>query len=185
MGSVIGSALAGLLLATTAARADAVTCQQPDPEGIVLCRIAYATIARSALPLAVVLTPSCPASGPAALLAYRSGIRVHAAPRFAGPGCLIAAGPMLDGPDQVAPGRLTRRGHVLRITIDHTAWRRTGKELLRNLPWQPLIVAPMPTVPPGSYTVSAEWRSVTVIGSTTQVGEPVFRETRVVITGGG
>jgi hypothetical protein len=71
----------------------------------------------------------------------------------------LATGPMLDGPDRVVPRRLVRRGERLELEIAHTAVRRQGAQLRRNIRWRPMAQVPL-ALPAGRYRLEATWRAV-------------------------
>jgi len=76
--------------------------------------------------------------------------------------CILAAGPMLDGPDKVQPGKLVRRGSRIELEILHTAVRLRGAQLRRNIIWRPLVQVTL-ELPAGRYQVEATWLAVAAL----------------------
>lgn len=76
--------------------------------------------------------------------------------RWAKPLYLLAAGPMLDGPDHVKVHSLTARDGKITLEVRYTSARLSGVPLRRNVPWRPLVQVPV-EVSPGTWTVVAEW----------------------------
>lgn len=82
----------------------------------------------------------------------------------------IAAGPVLDQPDEVAIQSFERQGDTFVLHVHYTAARSAGTPLRRNLPWLPIIEIALPTVRvPGDYQLSAQWQAVSALSD----GEPV------------
>jgi RNA polymerase sigma factor (sigma-70 family) len=76
-----------------------------------------------------------------------------------GPGLTaLAAGPLLDLPDQATVASLTRRGDNLEMEFAYTSAVAEGKQLLRNVPWRPLARVPL-DLPPGDYQLTVTWRA--------------------------
>jgi hypothetical protein len=86
----------------------------------------------------------------------------QAAFRAGSPTWLLAAGPVLDGPDAVLPFRLNRRDDRLDLEIRHTSVRASGVPLRRNIRWRPLVQVPL-ELPPGNYRVTITWRAVAAL----------------------
>jgi hypothetical protein len=115
----------------------------------------------SALRVGTIVIPSCPASAGDALAAYLAATASKGSGPVSTPGgCIVAAGPMLDGPDAVSVGKLDTVGNELRLKIAHTQVRRSGMDLLRNVPWRPLVAAPLPALRPGQFKLSIIWQAV-------------------------
>jgi hypothetical protein len=76
----------------------------------------------------------------------------------------VSIGPVLDSPDKVELQDFARIDNRLVLRIDYTRIRMTDITLPRNLPWRPMLVAPVPTgLTPGRYEVEAVWRAVSAI----------------------
>ena len=72
---------------------------------------------------------------------------------------VLAAGPMLDGPDKVLPRSLIRRKDRLELEILHTSARLQGVQLRRNIRWRPVVQVPL-KLPPGRFRIQVVWRAV-------------------------
>ncbi len=131
-------------------------CLPAGPDGARLCRLRDLA---PDLAVGVAVLAVCPETPADAVAAYRAA--PGAAP---GGACLATLGPLLDGPDEVAAGHLRRDGAVLRLTIEHTSVRRLGRDLLRNLPWRPLLMLALPPLPRGDYRLAVTWRAVAALG---------------------
>lgn len=74
---------------------------------------------------------------------------------------ILAAGPLLDQPDQVAARMLQRRGHRFTLEVAHTSARLQGTVLFRNVVWRPLIQQALPQrLAAGRYQVEVVWRAL-------------------------
>lgn len=79
---------------------------------------------------------------------------------------LLATGPLLDQPDQVAALPLRREGNSFTLALDYTSARATGRNLERNLRWLPMAQAAIPDkLAPGEYSVTVTWRAVSSLSN--------------------
>jgi len=131
-------------------------------EGAIVHRPAHFTHRQAFLdlPETVVLLADVPAD-PAKLAAAFAGVASADGeqPGMKLPASMVATGPVLDGPDQVLPRRLVRRGNRLELEILHTAVRLQGVQLRRNIIWRPMVEVPL-ELPPGLYQLDVTWRAV-------------------------
>lgn len=98
-------------------------------------------------------------------LAKRFGEAARAKPRAFGEDqtlFLLAAGPMLDGPDKVLPRSFIRRKDQLELEILHTAARLQGMSLRRNIRWRPVVQVPL-KLPPGRFRIRVVWQAVAAL----------------------
>jgi len=129
------------------------------------------------LPEAVVVVPHAPQDPSALAKAFAEAAKAKAQTLPAGkPVVLLATGPWLDGPDKVAPRRLTRRGGKLDLTIVHTAVRRQGAKLRRNIRWRPMVQVPL-DLPAGAYTLEVTWRAVDAVPDGKPLEAPALAHT--------
>lgn len=74
---------------------------------------------------------------------------------------ILAAGPLLDQPDQVAARVLKRRDHRFTLEVAHTSARLKGTVLFRNVVWRPLLQLALPQrLAVGRYQVEVVWRAL-------------------------
>jgi hypothetical protein len=105
--------------------------------------MAAVVIAEAAVPSA--LAARLAAAGPAE---FTAGSRLM----------LLAAGPLLDQPDQATAQAWQRDGTQLSLNVEHSRVRAAGQVLERNIGWRPLMQAPLPDgLPPGDYRIRVHW----------------------------
>jgi hypothetical protein len=105
------------------------------------------------LPVGVALVS--PSADPYALAAaYRAGAGSKSGKRS-----IVAAGPLLDSPDELLIQECRREGRRIVVQIVHTSARLSGKPLRRNLPYRPLLEIPA-SFEPGRYTVEVRWEAL-------------------------
>ncbi len=97
----------------------------------------------------------------------RAGTKVsHAKPLY-----LLAAGPMLDGPDRVEARSLTRQDGKIVLQVHHTSARLSGTPLRRNIPWRPLVQVPV-ELASGKWEVVVVWIPYTDLPNGKPLGKP-------------
>jgi hypothetical protein len=69
---------------------------------------------------------------------------------------LLAAGPMLDGPDRVEVHELKTQNEAVTLRVWHTSARASGTKLRQNIQWRPLVQVPI-ELSPGKWKIVAEW----------------------------
>jgi hypothetical protein len=84
---------------------------------------------------------------------------------------LLAAGPMLDGPDHAAIHEFTKQNGTLTLQIRHTSARLSGTTLRRNIQWRPLAQVPL-ELPPGKWKIIVEWSPVSDLPNGKSLGKP-------------
>lgn len=84
---------------------------------------------------------------------------------------ILAAGPLMDGPDQVEVASLSRTGESLQLDIHHTSARLSGVKLRRNTRWRPLASAVV-LLETGSYRLRVRWLAVSQLSGGTALGPP-------------
>ena len=134
----------------------------------------------STLPIGAVVLPASPADFVAIVAAYRTGREANEATfRSTASLVLLSAGPVLDSGDAVSVGSFSRTGSTLELQIAYTSERLQGHPLRRNVPWQPLVDLPLPSMPDaGHYTVGVTWKAVEDLTSAKPLGtSPVRVET--------
>jgi len=162
-----GQPIPGLTPAVAMATALAVLCAgamaRPPGGGGVVYRVRYG--AQAAGPIAepgVVVSAGAPVDVSGAERLYRAGIG-GPAPVLAGGGgaTILAAGPLLDGPDQVVVAAGEWHGRRFEVELRHTSASLSGTPLLRNVPWRPLVAVPMGGIPAGGVCeVVVRWQPV-------------------------
>jgi len=102
------------------------------------------------------------AGGPLPVLASGGGATV------------LAAGPMLDGPDQVVAMPGEWHGRRFEIEMRHTSANLSGKDLLRNLPWRPLASVSLADIPAGGVCeVVVRWQPVESLPNGKALAQPL------------
>ena len=154
--------------------------RRPQTGGAVVHRPPHVTHreAFGKLPEAAVVVPRAPRDPLALAKAFAEAAKAKAPPNLpAGkPVVLLATGPWLDGPDKVAPHRLTRRGGKLALTVVHTAVRRQGAQLRRNIRWRPMVQVPL-ALPAGAYTLKVTWRALDAVPKGKPLEAPELTQT--------
>jgi len=123
----------------------------------------------------VVVSGTVPADAGGAEQAYRAASGV-AAPDLGGRSnaVILAAGPTLDGPDQVvaAPGEW--HGRRFEVELRHTSASLSGKSLLRNVPWRPLAAISLNGIPAGGVCeVVVRWQPVDSLPDGKALSQPL------------
>jgi hypothetical protein len=87
---------------------------------------------------------------------------------------ILAAGPMLDGPDQVVAMPGAWHGRRFEVEVRHTSANLSGKPLLRNVPWRPLVAIPLTGIPAGGVCeVVVRWQPVESLPDGKPLAQPL------------
>ena len=104
--------------------------------------------------------------------AYRSALNHQSAPPSANAKrSIVAAGPLLDSPDEVQIQECRREGDVITLRIIHTSARLRGAGLRRNIPFRPLVE--LPVAAGGRYVVEVGWQAMESLPNGKRLAEPV------------
>jgi hypothetical protein len=119
-----------------------------------------------------------PASDPAELAkVYRAAADSAHMPRLIlSPGhswTIVAAGPLLDSPDEAVVKKAELDGRVFQLEVVYTSTRLRGGQLRRNVAWRPLLTMPVGAgVPTGDYQVQVNWQPLESLPSGKAIGNP-------------
>jgi len=105
--------------------------------------------------------------------AYRAALNSQSSPpQGKGKRSIIAAGPLLDSPDDVQIRDCRREGDKITLRVVHTSVRLRGASLRRNLPFRPLVDLAISEA--GRYVVEVEWQALETLPAGRPIGEPIL-----------
>jgi len=111
---------------------------------------------------AVVLSPEAPADPIRLAEAYRDALGTTATlePTLSGSALtIVSVGPLLASVDHVDVSAVERQGNRLLLHVTYTDAQREGKDLLRNVPYRPLVHVPVGNLSPGAYELEVIWET--------------------------
>lgn len=127
-----------------------------------------------ALPVGIAVVPAPQSDLYALAAAYRDAF-ASGSPRAAAGGdrLIVAAGPLLDSPDEVRIRDLRCMGESIVAEVVHTSARRSGLQLRRNIPFRPLLEIAK-AGGSGRYSVEVRWQALESLPDGKPLGAPLI-----------